>query len=267
MTKKEKIIIELINTLISINLNGIKTQFPINIYFIQPNLNLFKEEIFNAIKKNINIYSEIMLSQLLLILIDRKINCPKEIFNLILDKLIEKRKDPTLKRNIELRYKKDININCFKKLKDYKRNILWSEILIDINYPILRGFGYNIYTIKDIFYKEYMLPEGQFIYSAKIIKKPKFLITGHTKEQGIFKDYKYSGKLPKEPVFPKLNSEKEKIKYTINLILKRIGVLKRIKNNQIIIITDPKYLNQKTNNKNKKILKERMFNSLKERFL
>jgi adenylate cyclase class IV len=107
MNKKIKlrIIEEISNSLLYLNMQGIKTQYPINIYYVQPNLNLFREDIFISIKKNINNYSEITLLSFLQLFIDRKINCPKEIFNLILDKIIEKRKDPTLKESLDLSYK------------------------------------------------------------------------------------------------------------------------------------------------------------------
>jgi hypothetical protein len=231
---KEKIIEKLTDSLIDLNINGIETQFPINIYYVQPNLNKFENEIYVAIKKNINSYSELMLSQLLLLLIDRDLNCSKYLFNLILDKLIEKRKDPTLNNSLELNYKKDLNFE-FKELKDYKKYILWSEILIDINYPIFRGYGFNVYTINDIFYKEYDLPEGKFIISAKIIKIPKYYFTGHNKDVGLLKDYKYFGKQPKEPIVPKFESKKEAIKYSADLILKRLGVRNNIKIDDIIL--------------------------------
>jgi hypothetical protein len=264
---KLKILEEIAHALLYLNMEGIKTQFPINIYFVQPNLNLFKEEIFKTIKKNINNYQEITLFSFLQIFTNREINCPKKLFNLILDKIIEKRKDPTLKKTLDLNYKKKINLKDFKKLNNYKKHILYSEISIDVNYPIFRGLGYNFYTIKNRFYKEYLLPEGKFIYSAEIIKKPKFLITGHTKEQGIFKDYRYFGKLPKEPIFPKLTSKKEKIKYTVDLILKNIGVNKEILKKEIIVLKKPKYIKKNLNSEQQTKLKERIFNSLKERFL
>jgi hypothetical protein len=269
MTKKIKlkIIEEIANSLLYLNMQGIKTQYPINIYYVQINLNLFREDIFKTIKKNINKYSEVSLFSILQLFIDKEINCPKDIFNFILNKIIEKRKDPTLKCSLDLNYKKKINLKNFKKLNNYKKNILYSEIAIDINYPIFRGFGYNFYTIKNIFYKEYMLPEGKFIYSAEIIKKPEFLITGHTKEKGVLKNYKYLGKLPKEPVFPKLKTKKEKIKYTVDIILKNIGVDKKINKKDIILLKKPKFINKKLNQEQQINLKERIYNSLKERFL
>lgn len=231
---KEKIIKEIANSLVDLNIHGIEKQFPTNIYYVQPNLNKFETDIYAAIKKNINSYSELMLAQLLLLLIDNDLNCNKDLFNLILNKLIEKRKDPTLESSLELNYKKSFDLK-FKELKDYKKYMLWSEILVDINYPIFRGYGFNIYTIDNKFYKEYNLPEGKFVISADIIREPKYYITGHNKDAGVLKNYKYFGKLPKEPVIPEFKSKKEAIKYSVDLILKRLGVDNSIKLEEIII--------------------------------
>ncbi|MFA7576401.1 MAG: hypothetical protein WCY27_04110, partial [archaeon] len=195
--------------------------------------------------KNIDSYSELMLSQLLLLLIDNDLNCSKDLFNLILDKLIEKRKDPTLNNSLELNYNHNLNFD-FKELKDYKKYILWSEILIDINYPIFRGYGFNLYAINNRFYKEYNLPEGKFVISAKIVISPRYHITGHNIDAGVLEDYKYFGKMPSEPIVPEFKSKKDAIKYSVDLILKRLGVENNIKIEDIII--EKEYTLKKFNN-------------------
>ncbi len=121
MDPKKNIFLKLSKSLTYLNIHGIINQFPISAYYVQPNLIRFREDIFNAIKKNINNYPEIELSQLLMLLTDNSIKCPPNIYNLVLDKLIEKRKDPTLENSFDLNYIKDIS-NCeFKKLTDYKK--------------------------------------------------------------------------------------------------------------------------------------------------
>ncbi len=258
----------LANSIVNLNLYGIQTQFPISIYYVQPNLNLFKNEIFDAIYRNIDSYSETMLVQLLQLLMDREIECPKLLFNLILDKLIEKRKDPTLTTSLDLNYVKNIDYSQFKELVDYKKYILWAEISIDINAPIFRGFRFNMYTIDGVFYKEYELSTGKFIYSAEIIQRAEYLITGHTLKKGIFNNYKFIGNLPERPILPNLETKKENIKYAVDLILNKLGVDRTINLADVIIEDEPKYLDSKTfNDERKTNFTNRIFESLKNRFL
>jgi hypothetical protein len=262
---KNKILLSLANSLTYLNIHGITTQYPINAYYVQPNLVQFRIQILTNIKKDINEYSEVMLAQLILLLTDKDFNCPPDIYNLILDKLIEKRKDPTLEHNFELNYNKDIFKLEFKELPDYKKNLLWAEINTDINYPVFRGFGFNFYTINDKFYKEYNLPTGNFILSAQIISPPKYLITGHNIDTGVFEDYKYYGTLPKKPEFPKIqNITSEKIKYTVDSILKSLNINQRI-DISTIIIPEKEYTNFSVDKEEE--LKKKIFNSLKKRFL
>jgi len=261
---KNKIVQNFANSLTYLNIHGIINQFPISAYYVQPNLALFREEILTVIKEDINNYPEIKLSQLLLLLNDNDIKCPSEIYNLVLDKLINKRKDPTLENSFELNYIKDLSNYEFKELIEYKKHILWSEINTDINYPIFRGFGFNIYTIENIFYKEYNLPTGRFIVSAKIEKKPKYLMTGHNIEPGILKNYKCCGILPKKPIIPTFTSKQESIKYTVDSILQNLNINLKIKESEIIF-PEKDYSNHPIDKENE--LKERIYNSIKKRFL
>lgn len=264
LSTKEKIMQSIAKSLTYLNIHGITTQFPINIYYVTFNLAKFKEEIFATIKKDIDNYSEIKLSQLFLLLTDNNFKCTPEIYNLVLDKLIERRKDPTLESSFELNYVKDLNDYNFKELIDYKKYILWSEINTDITYPIFRGFGFNFYTINNIFYKEYNLSTGNFIISSEIIKKPKYLITGHNIEAGIFKNYKFFGVFPKKPEIPIFNSKQHSIKYAVDHILKNLDINLKIKEDEIIL-PEKKYLNYPL--EKEKELKDRIYNSIKKRFL
>lgn len=261
---KTKIGLSLASSLTYLNIHGITSQFPINAYYVQPNLALFREEILSTIHSNINSYSEITLGQLLILLTDNHIKCTSELYNLVIDTLIEKRKDPTLETTLDLNYiKKSSNID-FKPLIDYKKYILWSEINTDINYPVFRGFGFNFYTIDNVFYKEYKLSTGNFIIKSEIIERPKYLITGHNIEPGILENHRYFGNLPKKPEVPKFSSKQQAIKYTVDSILQNLNINLKIKENEIIL-PEKDYSNFPLDKENE--LKERIYNSIKKRFL
>lgn len=263
-TIKNKILLSLANSLTYLNIHGIVNQFPINAYYVQLNLVRFREDIFDAIKKDINNYPEIKLSQLLLLLTDNGIKCPPEIYNLVLDKLIEKRKDPTLENSFELNYIKDLSNYEFKELTEYKKYVLWSEINTDINYSIFRGFGFNFYTIDNVFYKEYNLSTGRFIVSAEIEKKPEYFMTGHNIEPGILKNYKYCGVLPKKPEIPIFISKQQSIKYAVDLILNNLKIPLQIKEYEIIM-PEKDYSNYSLEKESE--LNQRIYNSLIKRFI
>ncbi len=145
-----------------------------------------------------------------------------------------------------------------------KKNILWSEISIDINYPVFRGFGFNIYTIDNIFYKEYNLPSGQLTISAEIQKSPKYFMTGHNIEPGILTNYKYFGTLPKKPVIPVFTSKQQATKYAVDSILNHLKIPLQIKEHEIII-PEKDYTNFALEKETE--LNQRIYNSLKKRFL
>lgn len=220
-----------------------------NEYKVVDNICLFNDEIINSIKNNIDNYHELKLSQLLLLFNSKCFNCSKDLFNLVLDKLIEKRIDPTLQTSFEI-YDLNIDSEGWQKIDDINKYILWAELSTDIEYPIHRGFGFNIYEKDNIFYKEYYLPEGKFTVCAEIIEKPIYLITGHTIYSGKLKNYKYKGVLPKRPEYPKFNSDKEKVLYEVNKNLKHLGIKEKLSLDKLVVtIQDNKnntnYLNIK----------------------
>jgi len=232
---KERILLQLANSLVDLNIYGVKDQYPISSTFIFPSLFKFREDIFNAIIKNIDSYHEIMLSQVLQLLSFRGLMVTPEIYNFVLDKLIEKRKDVTLKESLDLTYPKKMELNEITSFNSVKKYILWAEINIDIEYPIFRGFGFNVYTINDLFYKEYNLPTSKFIYSCYMNDKPVYLITGHNRKPGFLTNHRFYGILPLQPIYPKFNDDKDKIKYAVDKILLHLGVNKKIDLEDIVL--------------------------------
>lgn len=205
-----------------------------DLYKVVDNICLFNDKIINSIKNNIDNYHELKLAQLLLLFNSKCFNCPKDLFNLVLDKLIEKRIDPTLQTSFEI-YNLNIDSNEWQEIDDINKYILWAELSIDIEYPIHRGFGFNIYEKDNIFYKEYYLPEGKFTFCAEIIEKPIYLITGHTIYSGKLKNYKYKGVLPKKPVYPVFTDNKEKVLFEVNKNLKHLGIKERLLINNLVL--------------------------------
>lgn len=242
--EKELIIKKLSESMVKLNISGIYDQYPINAYYVLENLLPYKEKIINAIKKNIDKYTEVGLIQILQLLSYRNLDAPKSIYNLVLDTLIKKRKDPTLEFSFELN-NNDINLKKFKKMDviDYKKYKIYAESYVNINYPIFRGLGYNFYEIKDYFIKEYIIDGKILMFANKIIKKPKYLITGHIINPGNYENYLYFGKLPQIPKFPKLNSTENKIYYSINKILHNLGV-------RDVMIDKSKFIYNNSNNLN-----------------
>jgi len=176
-----------------------------------------------------------MLAQILLMLILPHLKTPSDVFNLVIDKLIEKRKDPTLKNSLDLTYLKEINLEEITDFNLIKKHILWAELNTDIEYPILRGFGFNIYTINDIFYKEYNLSTGKFVYSGYINEKPEYFITCHNIKPSILSDHKCYGTLPSQPSYLEFEDDADKIKYTVDKFLLHLGVNKEISKNDVLL--------------------------------
>ncbi len=203
-------------------------------YDTMENLSLFNDEIIVSIKNNIDGYHELKLAQLMLLFNSKYFTCSKELFNLILDKLIDKRKDPTLQTSFEIN-NPNINSDGWKDIEDINKYILWAELIVDSEYPIHRGFGFNIYEKDNVFYKEYFLPKGKFTVRAEIIQKPIYLITGHTIYSGKLKNYKYKGILPVKPEYPKFNNDKEKVLYEVNMNLKHLGVSETLSIEKLIL--------------------------------
>ncbi len=233
---KETILLQLANSLVDLNIYGVRDQYPISSTLIFPSLFKFREDIFNAIKENIDTYSEITLSQILQLLSFRNLKVEPDIYNLVLDKLIEKRKDVTLKESLDLNYQKKMELSEITSFNSVRKYILWAEINIDIEYPIFRGFGFNVYTINDLFYKEYNLPiTGKFIYSCYMNERPVYLITGHNRKPGFLTNHRFYGTLPIQPIYPKFNDPKDKIKYAVDKILLHLGVNKKIDLEDVIL--------------------------------
>ena len=225
-----------------LNQKGVIDQYPLNAFYVVPNIIQYKDKIISQISKDFKTYHELKLVQSLLLLFNRELNVPKELVNAILDELIERRVDPTLKKSLDLKKYPENNLEKIKIAKnEIKKYILYAELNTDINYPIYRGFGFNIYTKGNLFYKEYELNGNKFLYSAKIIKAPKYLMTGHSIKKGEYSNYKFYGTLPKIPYFRTFKSNKEKIKYACEKILKNLNI-KPDPKKEIIIpkITKPK---------------------------
>ncbi|MDD3177913.1 MAG: hypothetical protein PHR26_00160 [Candidatus ainarchaeum sp.] len=128
--------------------------------------------------------------------------------------------------NFELNYDKKYNLSKFKKmnLQDYKKFKLFAEFNLNIESPIFRGLCSNFFVKNNYFYKEYLFEDYSFIICLKIIESPKFFITGHLLDSGIFSEYLYLGILPKINELKKFNSNNDKIKYAIINILKNLGL-------------------------------------------
>jgi len=234
---KRIILHEFATSLVDINIYGLKDQYPISTNLVIPNLIPFKKDIFEVIERNINTYHEVMLSQILQLLSYRELQTPKELFNLVLDKLIERRKDPTLKNTLDLNYPKEIGLDEIK-LNGFKQYLLWAELGTDINYPIFRGFGFNVYTIEDKLYKEYYLPSGKFIYSCRLHEKPIYFMNGQNRKPGFLTDYWFYGTAPILPKFPKFIDDTDKIKYSIDRLLSILGINLEVDRSEIILDVD-----------------------------
>jgi hypothetical protein len=232
---KETILYELATSFIDLNIYGVKDQYPISSVFVYPNLYGYREDIFSAIEQNINTYHEVMLAQVLQLLSFRKFETPSDVYNLVLDELISRRKDPTLKESIDLTYLKELNLSEVTNFNSLKKYILWAEINTDIEYPIFRGFGFNVYTVNDLFYKEYNLPTGKFAYTCYMNEKPVYLMTGHNRKPGFLTNHRFYGTLPTQPKHPVFNDDADKIKYTVDKILFNLGIDKTIDKKDIIL--------------------------------
>ena len=250
MESKKKLLKKLAKDFLELNKRGIKDQYPINANYVLPNLVKYRQEIFKQVSKNYKKYPEIKLIQLTQLFLYREMDTPNKLFKKIINQLIKKRKDPSLKTSLELNKYKKNNLKEIKiKERDIKKYILYSELNTDILYPIFRGFGFNIYTKKNRFFKEYQLDGNKFMYSCKIIKKPKYLMTGHNLKEGRFKEYRFYGKLPKKPNFKEFKTDKQKIKYSVKRILKNLDVNSRVYEKDIIL---PKNIKSFSNNLTKK---------------
>jgi hypothetical protein len=221
---KEKILCQLATSFVDLNIYGIKDHFPITTFLVYPNIIPFNKLILSKIESNIDSYHELMLVQILMLLSYRPMNAPINIYNLVLDTLISKRKDATLKESMDLKYSRSINLQEIEVNSNFKKYILWAEIATDINFPIFRGFGFNLYTAGNIFFKEYFLPTGWFAYSCRVIEKPEYLMTGHNKANGKFEDYKFYGKLPEQPSYPEFETDQQRIKYAVDKILSNLNI-------------------------------------------
>ena len=232
---KETILYELATSFIDLNIYGVKDQYPISAVYVFPNLYMFREDIFSVVEQNISTYHEVMLAQILQLLSFRKFETPSDIYNLVLDELISRRRDPTLKESLDLTYLKELNVSELTDFNSFKKYILWAEINTDIEYPIFRGFGFNVYTINDLFYKEYNLPTGKFIYSCYMNEKPVYLMTGHNRKPGFLTNHRFYGTLPTQPKHLEFNDDAEKIKYTVDKILFNLGIDKTIDKKDITL--------------------------------
>jgi len=234
---KEKILYELATSFVDLNIHGIRDQFPIPADLIYSNFIPFRELIVSCVERNINAYSEITLAQILMLLSYRPMHPPIEIYNLVLDTLISKREDATLQGSINLNYSKAIDLPEIKITDNFKKYILWAELNTDIDFPIFRGFGFDVFEKDNVFYKEYYLQQGRFVFCADIVKKPRFLMTGHTLYGGVLENYRYKGMLPILPSPMEFKDGREKVKYEIDIILKHLGVDKSIAIDEINKIT------------------------------
>lgn len=205
-------------------------------YSTANNLLNFWQDIISAIENNIFNYHPLKIAQLLLLFNFKNFDCPKTLYNKVLEELIIKRKDPTLQNSLEIN-DLDIEKNDWSKLQDYKKYITWAEVQVDVQYPIFRGFGFDVFEKDNVFYKEYYLQQGRFIFCADIVKKPRFLMTGHTLYGGVLENYRYKGMLPILPSPMEFKDGREKVKYEIDIILKHLGVNKSIAIDEINKIT------------------------------
>ena len=263
---KEKILLEFASSFVDISLYYFRDQYPISAVYVLPNLFKFKEDIFSVIEKNINTYHEVMLAQILQLLSYKEMNTPAELYNLVLDELISRRKDPTLKESFDLNYLKELNLSEATNFSSLKKYILWAEMNIDIEYPIFRGFGFNIYTtVNDRFYKEYNLPTGKFIYSCYMNEKPVYYITGHNRKPGFLNDYKFYGVLPSQPKHIEFKNDKDKIKYAVDKILSHLDINKTIDKKDIIVDIDNNIPNpEDVSDEDKETSIQETYNILKE---
>lgn len=222
---KKKILWKLANNLRELSQKGVIDQYPINLSYVAENIEQNQEEIISQISKDFKTYHELKLSQSLLLLFNRKINVPNKLINGILDELIKRRVDPTLEKSLDLKKYPENNLKEIEVPKtEIKKYILYAELNTDISYPIFRGFGFNIYTKGNRFYKEFELNGNKFMYSAKIIKAPEYLMSGHNRKNGEYANYKFYGTLPKTPFFRTFKSKKSKIEYATEKILKNLNV-------------------------------------------
>jgi len=234
---KLKLLKKLATDFWEINDKGINDQYPINAFYVFPNLAKYRFQIISQISKDYKKYSEIKLIQTLQMLFYKPMDPPNKLINNILNELIIRRKDPTISKSLELKKYKPNKLSEIDISKhECKKYVLYAEINTDINYPIFRGFGFNIYTKEDRFYKEYELNGNRFMYSCKMIKKPKYLMTGHNSKEGQLSDYKFYGILPKKPQFKIYKSDNERIKYVIKCILRNLNIKINISNTIIIPI-------------------------------
>lgn len=257
---KKQILQKLANDFVSLNQEGVVDQYPISGFYVFPNLLRYRNQIIDQTNKNFKFYSELKLIQVLQLVYYRPFDPPKELINSILDELIIRRVDPTLERSLDLKiYSENKLIPINVSDEELKKYILYAELNTDINYPIFRGFGFNIYTKNNLFYKEYLLNEKKFMYSAEIIKKPKYLMTGHNSDSGDFSKYKFYGTLPEIPQFAKFGTIEQKIEFALEKILKNLNV--SYNNKEEIIVPENKE-SPKFTSEQKKIVTEKLYSFL-----
>jgi len=262
---KEKILLELATSLIDLNIYGVKDQYPTSVVYVLPNLYPFKKDIFSAIKQNIDSYHELMLAQLLQLLSFKKLETSPELYNLVLDALISRRRDPTLKQSLDLTYLKELNLGEVTNFNSLRKYILWAELNTDIEFPIFRGFGFNVYTINDLFYKEYNFSNGRFVFSCYMNEKPVYLMTGHNRKPGFLANHRFYGTLPTQPKFPEFKDDSDKIKYAIDRILANLGINKTINKDEVILdIEDVKTIPEDLSDEDREKQIQETYNLLKE---
>jgi len=237
----------------------LETQYPISSFYVFPLLSDYSEQIFSSVEKNYKKYHATKISQILLLLFSRELRTPRELFFLLLDDLIKKREDPTLKNSLRLRvipkHNKKITF-CSKST--YQKNLFFLNNISEIKHPILRGFGYEIFEDKEKLFQIFFLNKKTFVAGGKILKKPKLDIYSHVLSPPHLKNFFCSHKLPTFSA-PKTKTFEEKLKYASSKILMDLGVKEKFMINKKHLYKQKKlvlYLK-----KIKKISKKNLINS------